>query len=274
MEGASEWSGALGQSWRDQLDGLEATLAPVNRAISTALALEQATRIADIGCGGGGYTQYLAQIAPPDARVTGVDISPDLIETATRRAASRPVDFRCVNAQTDAWEAQRFDRLTSRFGVMFFEDESAAFTNLKSWLAPGGRFAFAVWADYSANPWQGVVRDVARKFVDVAEAAPGQPGPTRYADVERFTHLLERTGFDDVAATVWDGSLKLGGGLPAPEAAKFGLSAFWREELPASSPDRRRAADRLTAILREHEAAGEVSMAARVHIVTGKVLTT
>ena len=40
MAGALEWSGALGQSWRDHLDGLEASLAPVNDALSAALARE------------------------------------------------------------------------------------------------------------------------------------------------------------------------------------------------------------------------------------------
>ena len=38
-----------------------------------------------------------------------------------------------------------YDRLASRFSVMFFDDPPAAFANLVRWLVPGGRFAFAVW---------------------------------------------------------------------------------------------------------------------------------
>lgn len=270
MVGAFEWSGALGQSWRDHLDGLEATLAPVNDVLSAALALQHATRIADIGCGGGGFTRHLVQAAPRSTEIAGFDISPDLVEAARARTASHTIDFQCVNAETDAPAGELFDRLTSRFGIMFFEDDQVAFANLRSWLKPGGRFAFAVWADLADNPWMGVVRDVVKGFIDIPQTAPDQPGPFRYADVERFISLLKHAEFCDVSATVWDGSLKLGGGLPAPDAADFGLSAFW-QELPASSPDHKRALGLLTAALREHETVGEVSMQGRVHIVAGRV---
>jgi hypothetical protein len=37
-----------------------------------------------------------------------------------------------------------YDRLVSRFGIIFFDDPPAAFANLARWLAPGGRFAYAV----------------------------------------------------------------------------------------------------------------------------------
>lgn len=271
MTDASQWSSALGQSWRDHLDELEATLAPVNDALSAALDLAGAERVADIGCGGGGFTQHLAHADHTGAHITGFDISSDLIEAARVRAGSLPVEFVCANAQTHVLLSKPFDRLTSRYGIMFFQDERVAFDNLKSWLKPGGRFAFAVWADFAKNPWQGVVRDVVKDFIDIPKALPNQPSAVRYADVECFITLLENTGFSNVSTAAWNGYLKLGGGLLAPDAAEFGLSAFWGQELPRSSPSYEHALERLTAVLREHEEADEVSMPACVHIVTGQI---
>ncbi|MFK8031072.1 MAG: hypothetical protein AB8G18_12625 [Gammaproteobacteria bacterium] len=42
MTGPSDWSGALGLSWHDHVDGLEATLAPINNALTLALHLQKA----------------------------------------------------------------------------------------------------------------------------------------------------------------------------------------------------------------------------------------
>ena len=150
---------------------------------------------------------------------------------------------------------------------MFFEDDHVAFANLKSWLKPGGRYAFAMWADLADNPWMGVVRDVVKASIDMPKA---EPGPFRYADAACCVSRLKHAGFCDVSATVWDGSLKRGGGRPAPDAAEFGLSAFW-QEFTASSSDHKRALELLTAALHEHEAVDGVSMQARVPIVTGRV---
>jgi len=242
MEGSSEWSATLGQSWCDSVDGLEATLEPVNAAVSDLLTLEEARRIADIGCGGGGYTRHLARTAPADAQVTGFDISPDLIGVASSRDNQVPnLEYRCLNAETGTPPGAKCDRLTSRFGVMFFENELSAFANLKSWLRPGGRFAFAVWDDYEKNPWQGVIRSTVAKYVDIPVGTPDQPGPIRYADADRFVSILETVGIEDVDVTVWSSDLKLGGGLPANDAAQFGLAAFWGEVLPASYPNYPRA---------------------------------
>ena len=268
MTSASQWSGGLGQSWRDHVDGLEATLAPVNDALCEALSLNGAARIADIGCGGGAFARHLAETMPAGLAITGIDISSDLVEAATARAPSPNLQFRCLDAQSERWTGERFDRLTSRFGVMFFDDEEAAFVNLKSWLAPGGRFAFAVWADLQSNPWMGVVRDVANEFIDVPQPTTNAPDPFRYADVDRFITLLQRGGFSNIGAQDWTGSFRYGGGLPAREAAEFGLSAFW-PDLTAMRAEYKRAVEMLTEILREHEGRGVVGLPGRAFIVTG-----
>src|SRR5215217_5201099 len=47
-------------------------------------------RIVDVGCGTGLFVADLAQIAGPDGRVLGVDISPDVLALARRRCADWP----------------------------------------------------------------------------------------------------------------------------------------------------------------------------------------
>lgn len=180
---AAGWASARGDIWRSVLDDMEAMLLPIDEPLIEALALDGPLRIADVGCGGGATSRAIARRAAPGSLVHGFDVSPGLVETARQRASQGNVElaFSVADMSTAAPPGERFDRLTSRFGVMFFDDPSAAFRNLASWLAPGGRFAFAVWGPAADNPMS-VVRNVVADIVDLPPSDPHAPGPFRYAD--------------------------------------------------------------------------------------------
>ena len=271
---ASDWAAARGEKWRSQLAGMEATLTPVDQPLIRALHLDAPFRIADIGCGGGGTTLEILRLAPAGSVVHGFDISPALIESARARegAGERGVVFRVADVAKSSPPEEPYDRLVSRFGIMFYEDPTAAFANLVDWLAPGGRFAFAVWGSPADNPWFTRVREVVADIVDVPPPDPEAPGPFRYSGADKLLALLERAGFDHVEVRDWRGALPIGGGLPAADAANFALAAFssFGELLAAAGEtalnDARRS---LTARFSEYQRDGAVRMEACVHIFTG-----
>jgi len=271
---AAEWAATRGEKWRSQLAGMEATLAPVDEPLIQALRLDAPVRIADIGCGGGGTTLEIGRRAPAGSVVHGFDISPALIDagSARARAAGSAVAFSVADvAQTPA-PATPYDRLVSRFGIMFYDDPPAAFANLAGWLAPGGRFVFAVWAPPADNPWMTIVRDAVAEVVEVPRPDPEAPGPFRYAVPGTLLALLARAGFGDLDVRDWRGTLPIGGGLPAAEAADFGLAAFSSfGELLADAGEaaRSRARRLLAARLAPHERDGATRIDACVRIVTG-----
>ena len=261
--GAQAWSGARGDHWRTHLAGMEATFAPVDEPLLDALRLDAPCRIADLGCGGGGATLAIARRAPPGSVVHGLDISPSLVELARARPgpAGRAVTFEVADLMTSPAPATPHDRLASRFGVMFFDDPAAAFANLARWLAPGGRFAFAVWGHPADNAWLATVREVVATVVDVPSPAPGAPGPFRYADVAPLLALLERSGLGDLDVHTWRGALPIGGQRSAAEAASFALAAFSSfAELLAAAGDRALGAaqEALTGRFASHQRDGAV----------------
>jgi SAM-dependent methyltransferase len=270
---ASEWRGARGEKWRDQLAGMEAMLEPVDEPLIGALRLEGPCRIADVGCGGGGTTLELARAAPAGSSVHGFDISPALIALARERPrpGERAVAFDTADVAT--WSpAEPYDRVVSRFGVMFFDQPREAFANLARWLAPGGRLAFAVWGPLSGNPWMTSVRDVVAGVIDLPQADPEAPGAFRYAEAGKLRGLLEHAGVGDLEVREWRGALRIGGGLPPAEAADFALAAFSSfGDLLAKAGEEAFAKARhaLTARFSVDQGNGEVRMAACVRIVTG-----
>ena len=266
-----DWGGERGVKWRDNLDAMEAMLAAVDAPLLDALDLAAPVKVAEIGSGGGATTRAIAARAPEGSHVHGFDISRDLVAAARRRVPIENVTFGVADAATARPTDGPFDRLASRFGVMFFADPLAAFTNLASWLKPGGRFAFAVWAEPRDNPWMMAVRDAAASVTEVPRPDPDAPGPFRYREAAPFMRLLEEAGFAGVDAQGWSGKLPLGGGLPAREAAHFALGAFsMAEPLAHLGEDAVKAAEaHLEATLKRHEQDGVVMMDAAVHIVTG-----
>jgi SAM-dependent methyltransferase len=272
---ASDWAAARGDKWRDQLSGLEPTLKPIDEPLLRALRLDAPYRIAEVGCGGGGTTREVLRRAPAGSVVDGFDISPGLIETARERsrADGGAIAFQVADAATAAPE-QPYNRLFSRFGIMFFDDPPAAFANLARWLAPRGRFAFAAWGPVPENAWNATLRDVVAQIIDLPKPDPEAPGPFRYADADRFVGVLERAGFSELDVREWRGALPIGGGLPPAEAARFALSSFSAySELLAQAGDAALSEARraLTERLSHHQKDGGVWMDACVRIFTGAV---
>ena len=172
------WAETRGAKWRDQLDPMEAMLAPIDVPLIEALKLFEPLRIAEIGAGGGATTRAIAAVAPPGSTIEGFDISPELIDAARVRAGSVA---RFTLADAAAFRpAEQFDRLASRFGVMFFEAPEQAFANLLQWLRPGGTLAFAVWGPGKGVAFMARVQEAVAAVIDLPQPEPDSPGPCRY----------------------------------------------------------------------------------------------
>jgi SAM-dependent methyltransferase len=270
---ASDWVGARGEKWRAQLSAMEAMLAPVDEPLIRALRLDAPYRVADIACGGGGTALEIQRRAPEGTVVRGFDVSPTLIEAASARVPSSDltISFTVADVATAA-VPEPFHRLSSRFGVMFFGDPPAALANLRRWLAPGARFAFAVWGHPADNPWETTVREVVTNIVSMPPSDPDAPSPYRYSETDRLIALLDGAGFRELDVLHWSGALPIGGKVGPAEAADFALAAFssFAEQLAKVGRDAFHDARRsLTARLSRHQREGAVWLDASVYIVTG-----
>jgi SAM-dependent methyltransferase len=262
------WAQSRGAKWRDQLDPMEAMLTPIDDPLIAALNLSDRLRIAEIGAGGGATTRTIAAAAPPGSTIEGFDISPELIEVARARTGG-VARFTLADA-AHFQPKEQFDRLTSRFGVMFFEAPEHAFANLLKWLRPGGTLAFAVWGPGKDVAFMASVREAVAAVIDLPQPEPDSPGPCRYGDPSGLLALLETAGFQNCAARTWRGDLQVGGGMPPVMAAEFLLasSSAAAPLAEAGAGEQIRARDRLAAVCAENLRDGTVWMPARVEIIT------
>ena len=79
---------------------------------------------------------------PQQVRLTGVELSPAMLELARRRAerVGRQVDLREGDAQALAFEDERFDTVVCTLSLCTIPDDRAAVAEVKRVLRPGGRF--------------------------------------------------------------------------------------------------------------------------------------
>jgi len=91
--------------------------------------------------------------AAAGANVTGLDLTPRLLEVARGRAAGAGVDVRFVEGDAEAlpFEDASFDRVTSCFGVMFAPRQDVAASELVRVARPGARIVFTAWTPEGLN---------------------------------------------------------------------------------------------------------------------------
>ena len=176
----------------------DAVFAPFTAAVLGAAGLGAARRVLDVGCGTG--TLLVAALAS-GVDAVGVDISPAMVEAARRRVPTATVV--AADAQTADLLAVApgapFDRVVSRFGVMFFAEPEAAFANIRSATAPGARLAFVCWREGETDMFTHVLRALTAHLADPpVRSMPGVPGPLSLADAARVREVLTVAGWSDV----------------------------------------------------------------------------
>lgn len=198
---AQLWNGIGGRAWVDLAAVLDHTLKPFEELLVdwvAATPIAPRRRVLDIGCGTGATTLALAQRLGPDLKCTGLDISEPMIDLARTRAHAQqvPVDFIVGDAQSFSFPVASFDVLTSRFGVMFFNDPVAAFTNLRRAARSGGRMVFVCWRGPEENPFMSTAERVVGPLLPaLSPQIVGRPGPVAFADPDRLRHILDKSGW-------------------------------------------------------------------------------
>jgi SAM-dependent methyltransferase len=210
---AALWNDAAGRTWAELQDLLDRLLAPFVEPLIDAAAPGSGDRVLDIGCGAGATTLAMARRVQPDGLALGVDISEPLVAAARARAAAEGLAaaaFVQADAQTYAFEAEDFDVVVSRFGVMFFDDPEAAFANIRRGVRPGGRLAFLAWRGPAENPFMTAgARAAAPLLPQMPAPAPDAPGQFGFADGARVRRILEAAGWREVDVSRLDVPLRI-----------------------------------------------------------------
>src|SRR4051794_28615616 len=101
-------------------------------------------QLLDVATGTGNVSVPAAQAG---ASVTGLDLTPKLLEEQRGRAGAAGVEIELVEGDAEElpFGADSFDRVTSCFGVMFAPRQPVAASELIRVARPGGKVVVAAW---------------------------------------------------------------------------------------------------------------------------------
>jgi ubiquinone/menaquinone biosynthesis C-methylase UbiE len=243
---ASDWVGKVGATWATEWQRTDRSFAPVNarlvaRATQLLSGIER-PHVLDIGCGAGTTSLTLAH-ALPAARITGIDISPDLIAAARERVTNHSrIDFMLGDANTSQPPGALFDMMVSRHGIMFFEEPVSAFRHLHTLVKPGGAILFSCFRTVAENIWAAEMAPLLKRTLDMTlpETVPHAPGPFGFADEIYVQNILRQSGFTNGTAEKFDFGYVAGHGPdPVADAVDFfsriGPFARLLKEVPAGA---------------------------------------
>jgi ubiquinone/menaquinone biosynthesis C-methylase UbiE len=155
-----------------------------------AAAVSGEDKVLDVACGAGNATIPAAKTG---AEVTGLDLTPRLLEVGKANAAEAGVEIEWVEGDAEQlpFEDGSFDAVMSVFGCMFAPDHKAAAAEIARVLKPGGRMAVCAWTPDG---------NVGRFFAVTASHMPPPPEgfqpPVLWGSEEHVRELFEGTGVE------------------------------------------------------------------------------
>jgi SAM-dependent methyltransferase len=207
---------------------------PVVENVLERAELRPGERVLDLGTGTGSVAVRAAGFVGPSGRITGVDISPDMLALARRRVVESGytnVDVREGGAEQLPVNDGSCDVLLASLSLMYVVDRAVAAREMRRVLRPGGRFVAAVWAGPERCDIV-LFQQTAGKFAP-PPPVPGV-GPGALADPAGFVTQLRDAGIDVGVDTE-----ELGFEFPNFEAAWDVLAGVTTAQLV---PERRQAA--------------------------------
>jgi arsenite methyltransferase len=109
-------------------------------------SLQRSEIVLDLGSGAGTDSLVAAQMVGPQGRVTGVDMTPEMLAKARAAAAEMEamnVEFVEGEAEALPFDAESFDVVISNGVIDLAPDKDAVFSEIHRVLRPGGRIQIA-----------------------------------------------------------------------------------------------------------------------------------
>jgi len=143
MDDYSEFKAAQKKGWAFFAPLEVLTTAPAAKLVSFA-RVARGQRVLDVGSGTGVIAVTAARAG---ARVTALDLTPELLEVGRQNAqlAAVEIEFREGDVEALPFADAEFEVVLSQFGHMFAPRPEVAIREMLRVLRPGGTIAFSTW---------------------------------------------------------------------------------------------------------------------------------
>jgi len=264
------WNAKPGEAWTRHQDSLDRLFGNVGSRLVDIAGPTSGMSVLEVGCGTGDLALHLSERVGSSGHVDAIDVSEPMLDLARQRAAiaSRTnVNHLLADAQIYDFASSQYDLVVSRFGVMFFDDPTAAFKNMLGSIKPKGRTVFAAWSSMADNPWFTIPRDAAiDRLGKPSPQPPMAPGPTAFADLGYVSGILEQAGYAKVNTHIEEVMLDVLGNErdAATLGCEIGPVSRIAKEKSASESDLAAIQDEVTNQFKQYVSGSQVLVPAKI----------
>ncbi len=155
----------------------------MNKMTLAQLAVSPQDRILEVGFGGGDLLEQIMRSGPP-AFLAGLDISPDMVQTVSRRLQGSishgHLEVRCGDVEAIPYDAPNFTKLCTVNTIYFWRDPAAALAECRRVLRQGGQIVICFNSREDLEAW------------------PIHKHGFRLYEVAEVEALLQAAGFADI----------------------------------------------------------------------------
>lgn len=189
----SDFEGAIPDIYDSYL--VPILFAPYGADLAQRVASHHPARVLEIAAGTGAVTRALAPLLDPGAHYVATDLNQAMLDRARARDPSAAVTWQQADALALPFADDSFDLVFCQFGVMFFPDRVAGFSEIRRVLRPGGRFIFNSWGPLARNDFSRITVEMLRRLYPEDPPLFLARTPFGYADKARIEQDLMAAGF-------------------------------------------------------------------------------
>lgn len=212
--------------------------------------------VLDLAAGAGGQSIAAARRVGPSGSVLATDISPAILEYAAseaKRAGLSNVSTREMDGERLDVDADAYDAVICRLGLIFFPDQQGGLTGILDALRKGGRVSAIVYSTPDRNQFFSVPISIIRRRANLPAPLPGQPGPFSLGKPGALQQAYEAAGFHDVEVRTIEAPVLM---KSADEFTRFARESFGALHQMLSGlepPEREEAWAEIATAMREFE---------------------
>ena len=194
------WNEGIGKKWVEEDDSMNERLSILTKELFLRSNINRDDKILDIGCGGGQTSFEASEMVGESGYVVGADISKILLDLAkSKYANTKNLEFKYCDVQNYKFRENSFNKVISRFGVMFFENPIEAFKNIYNSIQEGGSLNFVCWTNVMENefftdPTNIIIKHLNKEFPEITRA----PGPLAFSEANYVKEILVSSQFKNV----------------------------------------------------------------------------
>jgi len=195
-----EWDAAA-EGWKKWWPIIEQGGQKVSGRLVEMAGIQLGQRVLDVASGIGEPAVTAASHVGPDGSVVATDYSGSMLAIAQERAAELGLinlETQVVDGEMLDFPASSFDAALCRWGLMLMPDPTESASRVAEALAPGGKFAAAVWGPPLKVPLAGVAMGVIMKALEMPPPPEGAPGIFSLSAPGSIEDVFETAGFSDV----------------------------------------------------------------------------